>query len=101
MIDFDELVKVGRDTPAYHEEDDCLVCGAETGEPCTLDCDQRGGEARKAVRAKVVGLTGEQFEKVLRAAREREARNDETPGFFWAWWAVDDEAAARGLPRAL
>ncbi|WP_433856690.1 hypothetical protein [Streptomyces kronopolitis] len=101
MIDFDELVGIGRDTPAYHEGDDCLTCGAETGESCTLDCDDRGGEARKAVREQVAGLSGEQFEKVLRAAREREARDDETPGFFRAWWAVDDEAAARGLPRTL
>ncbi|MEU8870470.1 hypothetical protein AB0D24_04755 [Streptomyces javensis] len=101
MIDFDELVKVGRDTPAYHEEDDCLDCGAKTGKPCDLDCDHRGGAAKKAVRAKIADLPTAQFEELLRVARKREAEDDETPGFFWAWWAVDEEAIARGVHRTL
>ncbi|WP_432001598.1 hypothetical protein [Streptomyces sioyaensis] len=101
MITFDELVAIGRDTQNGDLGDRCLTCRAAAGEPCTLDCDDRGGAARKVVGAMVAGLAGEQFEEVLRAAREREARDDETPGFFWAWWAVDDEATARGLPRTL
>ncbi|QKW06960.1 hypothetical protein HUT18_11690 [Streptomyces sp. NA04227] len=98
---FDELVKVGRDTPAYHEDDDCLDCGAETGEPCEVDCEHRGGEAKQAVRLKVAGLTAVEFEELLRVAQKRAAEGDSTPGFSWAWSAVGDEAAARGVPLVL
>ncbi|NGO66773.1 hypothetical protein [Streptomyces boncukensis] len=100
MITFDELVKIGRDTQNDDLGDECLICQAEPGQPCGVDCDKRGELAARRVREMTVNLPGEQFEELLAAAREGEARDDETPGFFWAWLAVDEEATARGLGAA-
>ncbi|MDQ0762041.1 hypothetical protein [Streptomyces canus] len=94
---FEDLVRIAASTEAPGMHDECGACEAAIGEPCTLNCDNRGAAARDAVRAEVVEMTGERFREVLKDAREREARDDETPGFFWAWWAVDAEAQARGL----
>lgn len=97
MKDFDELVKVARDEPPYTLSEECGTCGAEIGANCTVDCDTCGEKAVQAVRKLLDPLDGEEFAKMLRAAREREARDGETPGFFWAWEAVNDEADERGV----
>lgn len=100
MITFDELVAIGRDTQLDDRDEPCGICEAEPGELCGVECDKRGELAERRVRELVGNLPGEQFEELLAAAREREARDDETPGFFWAWCAVDEEATARGLGAA-
>ncbi|QKW06959.1 hypothetical protein HUT18_11685 [Streptomyces sp. NA04227] len=99
MITFDELVSIGRDTQATDLNKRCLICEVEPGTPCTESCDKRGEAAARRVRDLVKNLPGAQFEELLAVAREREASDDETPGFFWAWSAVDEEATARGLGR--
>ncbi|WP_434593321.1 hypothetical protein [Streptomyces sp. A5-4] len=99
-ITFEDLVHTALQLPTASTDGECGTCGAESGEPCTLSCDDRGAQARKEVRAFLIHPPGAQFEEVLKDAREREERDDETPGFFWAWWAVDDEAERRGTSRA-
>lgn len=47
--------------------------------------------------ALVGALPRDEFVSVLRTALEREMRDDQMPGFYWVWWAVADEAEARGI----
>lgn len=99
MIDFDELVQIGRETPAYHEDDDCLDCDAAAGEPCAVDCQHRGGQAREAVKERIADLGDVEFADLWRTARQRRSRDKGAPGFSWAWLAIEDEVEDRGLIR--
>ncbi|MEU6595292.1 hypothetical protein ABZ923_39880 [Streptomyces sp. NPDC046881] len=96
-ITFDDLVRVALNAQPVTTDEECLTCGAEVGQPCTLKCDARGEAAKDMVADLIGDLPREEFQTILREAREREARDDDTPGFFWAWWEVDDEAQARGI----
>lgn len=100
VIDFDELVRIGRDTQISNRREPCGICQAKPPQPCTLFCDARGDAAVRRVRDLLKNLPSEQFETLLDIARQSEARDDETPGFFWAWLAVTDEAFDRGYPSA-
>lgn len=95
MITFDDLVKIGRDAQPDRDGQECGICRAEPGEPCGVECDKRGELAKRSVGELVINLTNEQFEELLAVARERQERDDQTPGSFWAWLAVDEEAMAR------
>ncbi|WP_158012960.1 hypothetical protein [Streptomyces sp. Root369] len=53
--------------------------------------------ARPGMCALVGALPRDEFVSVLRTALEREMRDDQMPGFYWVWWAVADEAEARGI----
>lgn len=99
MTDIGELLRIGRETPAYHEEDDCRECGVVTGQPCTVDCEHRGGQARDAVRARIAGVDRETFVELRGALRVVCAGQDEAPPEArWVWLALHDEAEVRGLP---
>jgi hypothetical protein len=97
VIDLDELVRIGRETPAYHTDDDCLDCDAAAGQPCAVDCNHRGGEARQAVKERIADLGDVEFRDLLDAARHRRGFDKEAPGFSWAWLAIEDEVEERGL----
>ncbi|MGW4731805.1 hypothetical protein ACWEQC_22025 [Streptomyces shenzhenensis] len=96
-ITFEDLVQLAARTQPADVSEVCGTCGAAADATCTLDCDNRGAAAVDEVTNQIADLPCAEFEKILRSAREREARDDETPGFFWAWLAVDTEAEARGM----
>ncbi|MGW2951547.1 hypothetical protein [Streptomyces eurythermus] len=96
-ITFEGLVQVALQAQPATTDEECLICGAEVGAPCALKCDARGEVAKDMVADLIGDLPREEFVTILREAREREARGDETPGFFWAWREIDDEAQARGM----
>ncbi|KQW13546.1 hypothetical protein [Streptomyces sp. Root369] len=97
VITFEDLVQVARNAQPVITDEECLTCGAEVGQPCAFSCDQRGEAAKDEVAVLVGDLPREEFVRVLRTAMERDMNGDQAPGFFWAWWVVDDEAQARGL----
>ncbi|MEV6738669.1 hypothetical protein AB0N14_17740 [Streptomyces sp. NPDC051104] len=96
-ITFESLVRVALKAQPCDTSDECGVCGAGADELCAVDCDNRGEVAMDQVADLIGDLPRDEFVSILRSALEREMVDDETPGFFWAWSAVDDEAQVRGL----
>lgn len=92
----DDLIRHGL-TVQTDTHEHCGTCEARIGEPCTVDCDTRGEQSTEAIGALLREMPGDQFRQLLAEARKRNARDDETPGFHWAWRAVDIDASERGL----